>query len=76
MIVTPRQTNQANAGVLPNNIGERNADGVEEPELAEYELRVELDNLGIVATESDRTTEWAAVNFVAAEIDVPPLHRK
>ena len=75
MIVTPRQTNQATVGVLLNDVGERNADGVEGLELSKCGLGVELDDFGIVATESDRATEWGVGNFVAAEIDVPPLHR-
>ena len=75
MIVTPRQTDQATVGVLPNDVGERNADGVKGPELLECGLGVELDDLGIVAAESDRTAEWGVGDFVAAEIDVPPLHR-
>ena len=75
MIVTPRQTDQATTWVLQNDIGERNADGVEGPELLECGLGVELDDLGIVAAESDRTAEWGVGDFVAAEIDVPPLHR-
>lgn len=75
MIVAPRQADQATAGVLPNDVGERNAGGVEEAELSQCGLGVELDDLGIVADESDRTAEWRAGDFVAAEIDVPPLHR-
>ena len=75
MIVTPRQTDQATTWVLQNDIGERNADGVEGPELLECGLGVELDDLGIVAAESDRTAEWGVGDFVATEIDVPPLHR-
>ena len=75
LIVTPRQTDQATAGVLSNDVGERNADGVEGPELLECGLGVELDDLGIIAAESDRTAEWGVGDFVAAEIDVPPLHR-
>nr|POE72593.1 isoform 2 of putative f-box protein [Quercus suber] len=47
------------------------------PPFDEFEppLGVELDDLGIVVDESDRTTEWGAGEFVAVEIDVPPLHR-
>ena len=33
-----------------------------------------MDDLGIVVVESEQTTEWGSSNFVAAEIDVPPLH--
>nr|POE46158.1 hypothetical protein CFP56_68618 [Quercus suber] len=65
---------QATIGVLANDVGERNADGVEEPELSECGLGVELDDLGIVAAESDQTAEWGVGDFVVAEIDVPPLH--
>ena len=75
MIVTPRQTDQATAGVLPNDVGERNIDGVERPKLSGCGLGVELDDLGIVAAESDQTAEWGVDDFVATEIDVPPLHR-
>ena len=75
MIVTPRQTNQATVGVLLNDVGERNADGVEGSELSECGLGVELDDHGIVAAESDRTAEWGVGDFVAVEIDVPPLYR-
>ena len=74
MILTPRQTDQATAGVLPNDVGERNTDGVERPKLSECGLGVELDDLGIVAAESDGTIEWGVGDFVVAEIDVPPLH--
>nr|POE54848.1 hypothetical protein CFP56_42019 [Quercus suber] len=66
---------QATAGVLPNDVGERNADGVEELELSKCGLGVKLDDLGIVAAESDRTAKWGVGDFIAAEIDVPPLHR-
>ena len=75
MILTQRQTDQATVRVLPNEVGERNANGVEGPELLECGLGVELDDLGIVVAESDRTAEWGVGDFVAAEIDVPPLHR-
>ena len=75
MIVTPRQTDQATIEVLPNDVRERNADGVEGLELLECRLEVELDDLGIVTAESDQTAEWGVDDFVATEIDVPPLHR-
>ena len=57
MILTQRQIDQATIRVLPNEVGERNANGVEGLELSECGLRVELDDLGIVAAESDRTAE-------------------
>nr|POE54775.1 hypothetical protein CFP56_46071 [Quercus suber] len=75
MIVTPQQTDQTTIRVLPNDVGERNADGVEKLELLECGLQVELDDLGIVAAESDWTAEWGVGDFVVTEIDVPPLHR-
>ncbi|KAF3945221.1 hypothetical protein CMV_028395 [Castanea mollissima] len=66
---------QVTTEVLPNNVGEGNAGGVEEAELSERRLGVELDDLEIVADESDRIVEWGAGDFVEVEIDVPPLHR-
>ena len=38
-------------------------------------LGVELDNLGIITDESNRTIEWGADDFVAVKIDVRPLHQ-
>ena len=38
-------------------------------------LGVELDNLGIITDESNRTIEWSADDFVAVKIDVRPLHQ-
>ncbi|KAM4070956.1 hypothetical protein ACB094_11G024800 [Castanea mollissima] len=73
-IAMTRAPEVAIAEVLPNDVGEGNVGRVEEAKLTKRGLRVELDDLGIVADESDRTAEWGIGDFVAAEIDVPPLH--
>lgn len=75
LVVGPGEANEAAARVLPDGVGEEEAGGVEDAELAEGGLSVELDDLGVVADEGDGTAEGGAGDLVAAQVDVLPPHR-
>lgn len=74
LVVGPGHADKAAAGVLPDGLGEEDAGGVEDAELAEGGLGVELDDLGVVADDGDRTAERRAGDSVAAEVHVAPAH--
>lgn len=74
LVVGPGHADEAAAGVLPDGLGEEDAGGVKDAELAEGGLGVELDDLGVVADDGDRTAERSAGDSVAAEVHVAPAH--
>lgn len=66
LVVSPREPDQSAAGVLPDSVSDRVACRIEDAELAEGGLCIELDDLGVVADESDGTAKWRAGDLVAA----------
>lgn len=60
--------------MAPDSIGEEVAGGGEDAEFAEGGLAVKLDDLGIIADDSEGTTEGSSGDFVASEVDVFPSH--
>lgn len=74
LVVGPGHGDEAAAGVLPDGLGEEDAGGVEDAELAEGGLRVKLDDLRVVADDGDRAAERSAGDSVAAQVHVEPPH--
>lgn len=74
LVLGPRHADEAAAGVLPDGLGDEDACGVEDTELAKGGLGVELDDLGVVSDDGDGAAEGGAGDLVASEVDVSPLH--
>lgn len=75
-VVGPRHCDEATAGVAPDGVGEGAAGGGEEAELAEGGFGLELDDLGVVADDGDRTAERRGGDLSAGEVDVLPGERR
>ena len=74
LVIGPGHADQSSAGVFPNGLGELNASGVEDAELAESGFGVKLYDLGVVTDDGDWATEGGAGDLVTAEVDVLPAH--
>lgn len=60
--------------MLPDGFGDEDTSGVEYAEFTERRFGVELDDLGVVADDGDRATEWGAGHLVAAQVHMFPPH--